>query len=177
VLGGLDGAANPKRLRAVVMIDIMYVIAVAALIAMRIARMISARKARSAGSRLHMRLMQIFSLVALVPTIVVAIFATITLNFGLEGWFSDRVRNVVGNSLAAAEAYQSEQEDNMRTDLRALAVFLNTQKARNPTINEGAFRSLLERGQEQIQRGLTEAFVIDGAREIQARGGRSYLFG
>jgi len=177
VLGGLDGATSAARLRTVILIDIMYVIVVAALIAMRIARTISARRARSAGSRLHTRLMQVFSLVALVPTIVVAIFATVTLNFGLEGWFSDRVSNVVGSSLAAAEAYQSEQADNMRTDVRALAVFLNEQKLRNPQMPESAFRSLLERGQEQIQRGLTEAFVIDGARQIQARGGRSYLFG
>jgi two-component system nitrogen regulation sensor histidine kinase NtrY len=177
VLGGLDGAADPKKLRAVVMIDIMYVIAVAALIAMRIARMVTARKQKSAGSRLHMRLMQIFSLVALVPTIVVAIFATITLNFGLEGWFSDRVRNVVGNSLAAAEAYENEQRINLQEDIRALSQFLNTQKNRNPQLNESEFRSLLERGQTLIQRGLKEAYVIDGAREILARGQRSYLFG
>jgi len=36
---------------------------------------------------------------------------------------------------------------------------------------------LLERGQKQIQRGLTEAYVIDGGLNIQARGERSYLFG
>ena len=35
---------------------------------------------------------------------------------------------------------------------------------------------LLSQGQQAIQRGLREAFVIDGAGEIRARGERSYLF-
>ena len=32
-------------------------------------------------------------------------------NIGLEGWFSDRVRQVVGLSLTAAEAYEQEHVD------------------------------------------------------------------
>ena len=177
VLGGLDGVANPQLLRAVLLIDIVYVIVVAALIAAQISRMISTRQRRSSGSRLHMRLTQVFLLIALVPTVVIAIFAMISLNFGLEGWFSDRVRNVVGNSLAAAEAYEAEHVANLRTDARVLARFLNRQKIESPSIAPGQFRQMLEAGQKQIQRGLTEAYVIDGSREIQARGERSYLFG
>lgn len=177
VMGGLEGAGNPTTLRAVILADIVYVITIVGLIAGRIARMVSARRKRSAGSRLHMRLTRVFTLVALVPTVVVAVFATITLNFGLEGWFSDRVRQVVGNSLAAAEAYENEHKVNLVSDVKLLARFLNDQKVQFPLISEAEFRSLLERGQQQIQRGLTEAYVIDGARDIQARGGRSYLFG
>jgi two-component system nitrogen regulation sensor histidine kinase NtrY len=37
-------------------------------------------------------------------------------------------------------------------------------------------RQLLSQGQGGIQRGLREAFVIDGGGEIRARGERSYLF-
>ena len=177
VLGGLEGSTNQSVLRAVVLIDIIYVIIVAGLIAGRVARMISARRRRSAGSNLHMRLTRVFTLVALVPTIVLAIFATITLNFGLEGWFSERVRQVVGNSLSAAEAYENEHKENLSTDVKVLARFLNDQKVQFPLISEAEFRLLLERGQQQIQRGLTEAYVIDGGLNIQARGERSYLFG
>ena len=70
--------------------------------------MIAARRRKSAGSKLHMRLVRFFTAIALIPTILVAVFATITLNFGLEGWFSDQVRNVVTNSMAAAQAYEEE---------------------------------------------------------------------
>ena len=177
VMGGLEGATNPVAQRAIVLADIVYVIVVAGLIAIRIAQMVSARRQRSAGSRLHMRLTRVFTLVALVPTVVVAIFATVTLNFGLEGWFSERVRQVVGNSLAAAEAYENEHKVNLESDARLLAGFLNSQKVQFPLISAAEFRQLLENGQKQIQRGLTEAYVIDGGLEIQARGERSYLFG
>ena len=177
VLGGVDGATNRTAQRAVILVDIVYVIVVAGLIAQRIAQIVSARRSRSAGSRLHMRLIRVFTLVALVPTVAVAIFATITLNFGLEGWFSERVRQVVSNSLTAAEAYENEHRVNLEADVRLLSGFLNSQKVKFPLISPAEFRLLLENGQKQIQRGLTEAYVIDGNREIQARGERSYLFG
>ena len=177
VLGGVDGADNRTAQRAIILADIVYVIVVAGLIAQRIAQIVSARRSRSAGSRLHMRLIRVFTLVALVPTVAVAIFATITLNFGLEGWFSERVRQVVSNSLTAAEAYENEHRVNLEADVRLLAGFLNSQKVKYPLISPAEFRLLLESGQKQIQRGLTEAYVIDGNREIQARGERSYLFG
>ena len=177
VLGGLEGVNNPQLLRAVLLCDFVYVIVVAGLIAAQIGRMVLARQRRSAGARLHMRLMQVFVLIALVPTIVIAIFATMTMSVGLEGWFSDRVRSVVGNSLAAAEAYENEHMQSLRSDTRLLAGFLNRQIEDFPTITPAQFRQLLETGQKQIQRGLTEAYVIDGNRKIQARGGRSYLFG
>ena len=177
VLGGLDESGTQTFLRAVVLADIVYVITIAGLIAGRVARMISARRKRSVGSKLHMRLTRVFTLIALIPTVVVAIFATITLNFGLEGWFSDRVQQVVGNSLSAAEAYENEHKVNLSSDVQLLARFLNDQKVQFPLISEAEFRVLLERGQKQIQRGLTEAYVIDGGLNIQARGERSYLFG
>ena len=177
VFGGLEQATNRGTQRAIMLADIVYVIVVAGLIAQRVAGMVSARRRKSAGSRLHMRLTRVFLLVALIPTVLVAVFATIIINFGLEGWFSDRVRNVVGNSLAAAEAYENEHKVNLQSDMLLLSGFLSDQKARFPLITEAQFRQLLENGQQQIQRGLTEAYVIDGNLEIQARGGRSYLFG
>ncbi|MFT7509069.1 MAG: two-component system nitrogen regulation sensor histidine kinase NtrY, partial [Sulfitobacter sp.] len=109
VLGPLDQGVNARGLRAVILADLVYILVVAALVMQRVAQMIAARRARSAGSRLHLRLTGVFAVVALVPTVLVAVFATITVNFGLEGWFSDRVQGVVGSSLAAAEAYEGEQ--------------------------------------------------------------------
>ena len=58
-------------------------------------RMFAARRAKSAGSRLHMRLSRVFAIVALIPTVLVAVFAVVTLSIGVEGWFSKNVQNVV----------------------------------------------------------------------------------
>ena len=175
VLGPLDGGASNTALRLVMLADLVYVLTVAALVLQRVARSVAASRARSAGSRLHLRLTGVFALVALVPTVLVAVFAGLTVNVGLEGWFSDRVRAVVGSSLSAAEAYEEEQRAGLREDAAALAAFLDGAAAREP-LSDGALRQLLGQGQGLIQRGLREAYVIDAAAEIQARGERSYLF-
>jgi two-component system, NtrC family, nitrogen regulation sensor histidine kinase NtrY len=113
---------------------------------------------------------------ALRLVLLVAVFATITLNFGLEGWFSDRVRAVVSNSLAAAQAYEEEHRVTLQNDARLLGGFLNDQKERFPLLSGGQLRELLTRGQMQMQRALPKAYVIDGDGQIRTRGERSYLF-
>jgi two-component system nitrogen regulation sensor histidine kinase NtrY len=175
-LGPLNQSATSPALRIVLLADLVYILVVAALVLARVARMITARRARSAGSRLHLRLTGVFALIALMPTVLVAIFAVLTVNVGLEGWFSDRVRGVVGSSLQAAEAYRDEHKRDLAQDAMAIAAYLNAQRQANVTIKDGDLRLLLTSAQSQIQRGLREAYVIDGAGDIRARGDNSYLF-
>ena len=176
VLQSSTRSVSNQGIRLVFLCDFVYVLLVAALVARRILQMLSARSAKTAGSRLHLRLSGVFAFVALVPTILVAVIFTILLNFGIENWFSVRVRNVVGNSLAAAQAYENEQRDDLIEDALLLAQFLNQQKRVLRFVAEGELRTSLTVGQQRIQRGLKEAYVIDGAANLKARGERSYLF-
>lgn len=176
VLGPLGQGISSPGLRYVLLADLVYVLVVAALVLQRVVQMIAARRARSAGSQLHLRLTAVFALLALIPTVIVAVFATITVNFGLEGWFSDRVRLVVGNSLAAAEAYESEHREDMTTDTKLLAGLITDARRQALIYDDGDLRQILSEGQPLVQRGLSEAYVIDGLGEIRARGERSYLF-
>ncbi len=176
VLGPFDQGAASLGLRLVLLADLVYVLVVAALVLQRVAQMIAARRAQSAGSRLHLRLTGVFALMALIPTVSVAVFAGLTVNIGLEGWFSDRVRSVLGTSLAAAQAYEEEHRRDLAEDATALARYLESDNRATFLMSDGDLRVLLAQGQAQIQRGLREAYVIDGAGEIRARGERSYLF-
>ncbi|MFZ5963786.1 ATP-binding protein [Thalassococcus sp. BH17M4-6] len=177
VLGPLDnGGGSQLALRLVLLADLVYVLLLAALVLQRVAKMIAARRAKSAGSRLHLRLTGVFALMALLPTVTVAIFAVLTINIGLETWFSERVRNVVGASLSAAEAYEQEHREDLIQDAQALGNYLDITRRAAFVMNDGELRQILSQGQAQIQRGLREAFVIDGTGEIRARGERSYLF-
>lgn len=176
ILGPLQEGATSPTLRIVLLADLVYVLVVAALVLQGVARMVAARRRKSAGSRLHLRLTGVFALLALIPTILVAVFAALTVNVGLEGWFSDRVRQVVGNSLSAAQAYEQEHRQDLILDAEALARFLNRARLTSPFLSDGNIRELLTDGQGQIQRGLREAYVIDGEGDIRARGERSYLF-
>ena len=162
VLAPVDRTTSPGVLRLVLLADLVYALAVATLVAMRIASMVAARRARSAGSRLHLRLTGVFALIALIPTVLVAVFAGMTINVGLEGWFSDRVSGVVGASLSAAEAYQDDERRDLEEDIQVLANSLNTARQRTGFLFDGDIRRLLGQGQNLIQRGLREAYVIDG---------------
>ncbi|PKP73214.1 MAG: PAS domain-containing sensor histidine kinase [Alphaproteobacteria bacterium HGW-Alphaproteobacteria-6] len=175
-LGPFGQGANSAALRLILLADLVYFLLLAGLVLARLARMIAARRAKSAGSRLHLRLTGVFAGMALVPAIIVAVFAGLTVNIGLEGWFSDRVRQVVGSSLAAAEAYQDEHRRDLETDAAALARYLDVARKSAFLVSDSDLRQLLTQGQGQIQRGLREAYVIDGAGGLRARGERSYLF-
>lgn len=163
-------------LRYVALADMIYVLVVAALVSRQVVRIIAARRRRSAGSKMHLRLTGVFTLTALIPTVLVAVFAAFTLNFGLEGWFSDRVRLVVNNSLTAAQAYEEEHRKSIESDANLLANYLNSQKRRLQIMTDGQLIVWLGRGQIQMQRALTEAYVINSSGALIARGDRSYLF-
>ena len=174
VVGPLGEATDTLGLRLVLLADLVYVLLIAALVFNQVARLIAARRAKSAGSRLHLRLTGVFALMALIPTVTVAIFATLTINVGFEGWFSDRVSSVVGSSLAAAQAYETEQREDLEEDARVFAASLDRAVASRRALPDDT--QLLGEIQRQIQRGLREAYIIDGTGQIRARGDRSYLF-
>ena len=176
VLGPLDQGGASPALRWVFLADLVYVLAVATLVVQRIVSLSSARRQVAEGSKLHLRLTRVFTLLALIPTVIVAVFAVITVNFGLEGWFSTRVQNVLSTSLSAAQAYEDEHRRDLSEDAAALARFIDANQRSTGPLPDGIVREVLVQGQGQIQRGLREAFVIDGTGVIRARGERSYLF-
>jgi two-component system, NtrC family, nitrogen regulation sensor histidine kinase NtrY len=176
-LGPLNRGAASPALRLILLADLIYVLLIAALVLARVARLIADRRSRSAGSRLHMRLSGVFMLIALVPTVLVAVFAVLSINIGLEGWFSDRVRSVVGSSLSAAQAYEAVQKDDLAADVVTLAGYLNDAKRQNTFLRDDQLRPLLSQAQAVVQRGLKEAYLVDGTGALKTRGERSYLFG
>ena len=175
-MGPLNFNPSSEGLRLLILLDVSYIFVIATAIVSRILRLMSQRRQTASGAQLHLRLAGIFSIIALVPAVLVAIFAIITLNFGLEGWFSEKVRLALGSSLSAAEAYQLEKENSLIEDVKILTGYINNAKQSDKLLGDSGLREILSRDQEKIQRGLKEAFIIDGSGEIRARGERSYLF-
>ena len=103
-------------LRLILTADFVYILFITTLLIRRIVQLAAARRAKSAGSRLHFRLTAAFGVIALFPTILVAIFAVLSVNQALEGWFSERVRNAVGTSLNAAQAYEAQTRNGVISD-------------------------------------------------------------
>jgi len=176
LLGPFDTGSRSTALRVILMGDLVYVLLIIGLLFQRIMAIIAQRRRKSAGSQLHLRLTGFFTLMSLVPTITVAVFATISINMGFEAWFSDRVQNVIRVSLDAAQAYELEQTSALHADAKSLGRRLEQVKAAQLIDDPGAIRQELDRGQQSIQRGLREAFVITGDGILLLRGFRSYKF-
>ena len=177
ILQGEFGSKLSNILRLILLVDGIYLLVVISIVGYAVMKMFAARRAKSAGSRLHMRLSRVFAIVALIPTVLVAVFAVVTLSIGVEGWFSKNVQNVVSSSLSAAEAYKNEQRDDLKIDLNFMAVRLNEYKNTNSFVSDSDLRVQLILIQKLIQRGLKEAYIIDGNANLRSRGELSYLFG
>jgi len=78
------------------------------LIGKEIVKIIRSRRKGRAASRLHVRIIGLFCLVAAFPAILVAIVAGITLDLGLDRWFEIRTKKIVESSVSVARAYQNE---------------------------------------------------------------------
>ncbi|MEM6972066.1 MAG: PAS domain-containing sensor histidine kinase [Pseudomonadota bacterium] len=156
------------------LVDAAYLVAFVAVIVLRIVGLLQARKAGRIGSKLHLRLAGMFAAVALIPAILVAAFATLSVNFGIESWFSDRVGSVVGNALDVARAYEREHRENIRGDVLAMANDLNREAGGPGGLTSRQLNDLVR--QQALLRELPEAFVFNSDREIVARGEFSYLF-
>ena len=87
------------------------------------------RRKRTPGAGLHLRLVLLFSIIAVVPAVLVAAFATVTLNRGLDAWFSERTQAIVAGAVTVAEAYVRDHAEATRNDTAGIANDLIQQKA------------------------------------------------
>ncbi len=90
-------------------INLTLMLTLAALIGWRLARLWATRRSGRAGAKLHVRLVTWFSIIAVVPAILVAVFATVTLNVGMAAWFSSNVRTALDGSVNISRQYVNEQ--------------------------------------------------------------------
>ena len=175
VLGPIDQGRESNLLRVILLCDLLYLLALTSLVMQRVMQIVALRRQKSAGSQLHLRLTGVFSAMSLLPTATVAVFAVLSINMGFEAWFSDRVQGVIADSLEAAQAYEQEQVRGLKEDIAALASDLEAY--RRTAINDPQLlRQRLSDAQENVQRGLKEAFIIDDTGDLILRGNRSYLF-
>lgn len=124
------------------------------------------RRRGAAGAGLHVRLVGLFSLVAVTPGILVVVFSALFLNFGMQSWFSERVRTALNDSLVVARAYLFEHRNKIQTDAFALANQLNQNSAALMR-NRALFDDFLS--SQSALRSLSEAVVLDSGGRVMAR--------
>ena len=172
VTGALPFAADAHSILLLLLIDLVLLLLLGTVVAKRLVEIWAQRRRGLAGSRLHVRLVVLFSLIAVIPTIIVAIFSYLFLSVGLESWFSERVRSAITQSSVFADAYLQEHQQAIRNDVLAMAVVLNQESASlsvSPQRLEDEITGLAR------LRSLDEVIVIDGDRRVLARSKLSFL--
>ncbi len=104
----------------VLFLNCVLVLCLIAIVAWEARSLVRARLAGVAAARFHGRIVGLFSLVATLPAILVAVVASVTLERGLEPWFSDRMRDVIFKSVEVADAYRASQCQSLGREIRIL---------------------------------------------------------
>lgn len=163
---------SPRQILFLLNLDLVLLLIVGAVVARRLVTVWAQRRQGLAGSRLHIRLVRRFILIAVVPTIIVAIASYLSFSLGIESWFSDRVRTALSESLEVAEAYLHEHQEVIRADVLAMASDLNRESYILSVDNDRLGQVV---SAQSALRSLTEAIVFDSSSRILARSG--YTFG
>ena len=94
-----------------------------------IAALVLARQRRRAAARLHIRIVALFSIVAATPAILVAVVASVTLDRGLDNWFSTSTKAIVENSANIATAFVDAQAQSLDAEISGLEAELERARA------------------------------------------------
>ena len=126
-------------------------------------QVIQARRRGRAAARLHVQIVSLFSIIAVLPAVLVAVVANITIDRGLDRLFSGPTREVIQNSLIIARAYTYEHAQLIRGDILGMASDIS--RAR-PLFDQDrrTFRELLTAN--AAARNLPGAMLIDKDRNI-----------
>ncbi len=165
---------RPKTLYVLLIVNAMLALPLIALVARFIVQLVAARRSGLAGARLHGRMVSFFSLVAITPTIVMAAFTIFFFEEGMQTWFSERVKTVVGSATSVAEAYIQEHQKVIKADLLGMA---NDLDADALVLSQD--RVLLEQALSLQARllSLSEAIIFDGNGQAIVRANAEFSLG
>ena len=168
ILLGLTPIEPTSRvLGASAVVNSLFIVGLMFLIAREVMRLFKARNRGRAAARLHVRIVALFSVIAITPAILVAIFASITLNVGLDRWFSLRTQSIVSSSMNVAQAYMLENASYLQGQTISMANDLERNRALF-YLDRTGFVELMTR--QARGRGMLGAFLVreDGSAITQA---------
>lgn len=165
---GTDIDPDSRLLEGLLYSNVLLVMILVGLVGFRVMRLWRERRAGSAGSKLHVRIVMLFSMVAVTPAIVMAVFSALFFYLGLESWFSSRVQTAVRESVAVAEAYFDEHRKTISADVLAMAADVN-RNAAELRGNAFLFNQIIN--VQSRLRVLSEAVVFNSSGQVIAVSG------
>lgn len=124
------------------------------------------RSTDEAGSRLHLKFVALFSMVALVPSVLIALVFGVLVNRGVDQWFSANVSTSVDNGASIGKAYIADVSADMTRDLRTMSTELGG--ARQVFDNRIQFAGALTQIAEFF--GYPAVYILNAKGEVLATG-------
>ncbi|WP_439925386.1 ATP-binding protein [Nitrobacter sp. JJSN] len=106
---------------AFLLIDAAAILLLVGIIAREVWRVVQARRRGRAAAKLHVQIVSLFSVIAVLPAVLVSVVANITIDRGLDRLFSGPTKEVIQNSLIVANAYLHEHAQLIRGDILGMA--------------------------------------------------------
>jgi two-component system nitrogen regulation sensor histidine kinase NtrY len=147
---------SPPQIALLLIANLIPAIALMVLMSRKIAMARAASRAIGTG-QLHTRLVALFSVIAAVPTVIVAIFASLLLQSGLEFWFSDRARGMLENTAELAQSTYNSEVNRVGEQAVPMAGDLAGTLAQSP-IDSAEFDEIFK--YQTYFRSLNEAAII-----------------
>jgi two-component system, NtrC family, nitrogen regulation sensor histidine kinase NtrY len=166
VLTGLTPIEPTRDLvQSFLLINAGTILLLVGIILREIFQMVQARRRGRAAARLHVQIVSLFSVIAVLPAVMVAVVANVTIERGLDRLFSGPTREVIQNSLIIARAYTYEHAQLIRGDILGMA---NDIAHARPLFDQdrASFHDLLTASANA--RNLPGAMLIDKDRNILA---------
>jgi two-component system, NtrC family, nitrogen regulation sensor histidine kinase NtrY len=164
VLTGLTPIVPTSRVvLCFILINAAIILVLVVIIGREVWQVLQARRRGRAAARLHVQIVSLFSVIAVLPAVLVAIVANVTIDRGLDRLFSGPTREAIQNSLTIARAYTLEHAELIRGDILGMA---NDIAHARPLFDQDreTFRQLLTAS--AVARNLPAAMLIDKDRNV-----------
>ncbi len=159
-------SANPQFVLGILIADIITFLILGLFIAKKLIELWIERKHGLAGSKIHVQFTLIFSALAIVPAITMTLLSAFFFHFGIQDWFSNRVKSALGESVSVAESYLQEHKRIVAKDANLMAYDLDRQfdKLKNNRTEVDHYLTVMAG-----LRSLSEAIVFDDAQNLLGR--------
>ncbi|BAM89897.1 nitrogen regulation protein [Bradyrhizobium oligotrophicum S58] len=154
---------TPEVVSTFLLIDAGTILILVGIIIREVWQMVQARRRGRAAARLHVQIVSLFSIIAVLPAVLVSLVANVTIDRGLDRLFSGPAKEAIQNSLTVARAYTYEHAQLIRGDILGMA---NDIAHARPLYDQdrGTFRELLTAS--AASRNLPGAMLIDKDRTV-----------
>lgn len=162
---------DPDTIYFLLNIDIVLFLILGVMIFRRFLVLWKRRKTHKSSARLQLKLVTFFSILAVLPAVIMAVFSIVFFYFSIQSWFSDRVSTAVNDSLTVAESYLKEHQKVIKADILAMASDLN-RDALSLIGNQELLERVIEK--QSFLRNFSEVMIFEADGRVIAKTGFTF---